>query len=225
APPTPPPGVHAARWLLQSLDDLLVEAHREPGSAFNLETWRLPYHEAELQEGRKLLAELSLSGVILIHPGAGAVWKRWPAARFANTGMELLRRGLRVSLVEGPADGEAVAAVQRHATEPFSVLPPMPIRRLGAILSLAPCYLGNDSGVTHLAGAVGTPTVALFGPTDPTTWKPLGETTVLRHCKATSRPDTGMRVCDDPTCLEAITVDEVVRGIEQAIVQNRVENR
>lgn len=225
APPTPPPGVHAARWLLQSLDDLLVEAHREPGSAFDLETWRLLYREAELQEGRKLLAELRLSGAVLIHPGAGAVWKRWPAARFADTGMELLRRGFRVALIEGPADGEAVAAVQRHAAEPFPVLPPMPIRRLGAILSLAPCYLGNDSGVTHLAGAVGTPTVALFGPTDPTTWKPLGETTVLRHCKATSRPDTGLRVCDDPTCLEAIIVDEVVRAIEQAIVQNRVESR
>ncbi|HEY8686530.1 MAG TPA: hypothetical protein VIO57_13065, partial [Chloroflexota bacterium] len=58
------------RWLLQSLDDLLVEAHREPGSAFDLETWRLLYDEAELQEGRKLLAELGLNGAVLIHPGA-----------------------------------------------------------------------------------------------------------------------------------------------------------
>ena len=93
------------------------------------------------------------------------------------------------------------------------------------MLSQAACYLGNDSGVTHLAGAVGTPTIALFGPTDPATWKPLGRTTVLRHCTAPSRPIAGIRVCDDPTCLEAITVDEAVSAVEEAIVQNSVEKR
>jgi heptosyltransferase III len=220
-PPIPPPGVHGARWLLQSLTELLTDAS---GVSFDLAAWRLPYSVAELQGGRARLEELGLTGAVLIHPGAGASWKRWPAARFAATGMALQSHGQRVALLEGPADSKVVAAVQCHATQPFPVIRPMETRTLGAVLSQAPCYLGNDSGVTHLAGAVGTPTVALFGPTDPATWKPLGRTTVLRHCTAPSGPGAGIRVCDDPACLEAITVDEVIEAVQQAIVQNSVEN-
>jgi heptosyltransferase-3 len=224
APPTPPPGIPVTRRLLQSLAELLAEGSEDAGSSFELNAWRLPFSEPERREGRALLEKLGLTGAILIHPGAGAVWKRWPAARFAATGMTLLRQGLQVALLAGPADSDAIAAVQRHAAQPFPVIPSGPIRSLGAILSRAPCYLGNDSGVTHLAGAVGAPTVALFGPTDPATWKPLGRTTVLRHCRATNLPSVGIRVCDDPACLEEITVHEVVRTIEHAIVQNSVEN-
>lgn len=225
APPTPPPGVHVTRWLLDSLAELPAAEHRDAISAFELDAWQLPYSAGELQEGSRLLEEQALTGAILIHPGAGAVWKRWPAARFADTATRLQRLGHRVALIQGSADVEAVAAVQRHAPRPFPVLPRMEVRRLGALLSQVPCYLGNDSGVTHLAGAVGTPTVALFGPTDPATWNSLGRTTVLRHCPAPSRPDGGLRVCHDPDCLEAITVDETVQAIERATVQNRVENR
>jgi ADP-heptose:LPS heptosyltransferase len=225
APPTPPPGVHAARWLLQSLSQVMAEESGLPVSAIDPQAWQLPYTGAELLEGRALLEEVRLAGAILMHPGAGAAWKRWPADRFASTGLALIRRGLTVALVEGPADGEAVAAVQDHAGRPFPVLPPMEPRALGAILAQTPCYVGNDSGVTHLAGASGAPTVALFGPTDPATWGPLGKTTVLRHCAAGGRPATGIRICDDPECLQAIAVDEVVRALERITVQKHVENR
>jgi heptosyltransferase III len=194
-------------------------------STTDLQTWQLTYSEAELQEGRALLEEVGLVGAVLMHPGAGAVWKRWPADRFASTGLALLGRGLTVALVEGPADAEAVAAVQDHAGRPFPVLPPLEPRALGAILAQTPCYVGNDSGVTHLAGVSGAPTVALFGPTDPVTWGPLGKTVVLRHCAVGSHPRRGIRVCDDPQCLQAIAVDEVIRAIEHSTVQKAVENR
>ncbi len=225
APPTPPPGVHVACWLLQSLAELSTAEGGSVMSNFELDAWRLPYSAVELQAGRRLLEEHALIGAVLIHPGAGAGWKRWSPGRFADTGMALQCYGQRVALIQGPADDEAVAAVQRHAMRPFPVIPPLDSRRLGALISQATCYLGNDSGVTHLAGAVGTPTVALFGPTDPAAWKPLGATTVLHHCLAPSREDGDIRVCDDPACLEAITVEETVQAIERAIVQNRVESR
>jgi ADP-heptose:LPS heptosyltransferase len=50
----------------------------------------------------------------------------------------------------------------------------LPLRVLGALLARAALYVGNDSGVTHLAAAWGAPTLALFGPTDPAQWAPLG---------------------------------------------------
>jgi ADP-heptose:LPS heptosyltransferase len=225
APPTPPTGVHAARRLLQSLSGIIAEESELSVSAIDLQVWQLPYTGAELLQGRALLEEVGLAGAILMHPGAGAIWKRWPVDRFASTGLALLRRGLTVGLIEGAADSAAVAAVQGHAGQPFPVLPPLDPRALGAILAQTPCYVGNDSGVTHLAGVSGAPTVALFGPTDPATWGPLGTTIVLRHCAADGRPATGIRICDDPECLQAIAVDEIVRAIERSTVQKYVENR
>jgi heptosyltransferase III len=222
---TPPPSIHAARWLLQSLSELLATERGFSVSSVDLDAWRIPYAEVEVQQARALLAECRLMEAVLMHPGAGAEWKRWPAERFAATGTELVRRGLRVALLQGPADEAAVAAVQDHAARPFPVVPPLEARALGALLSQVPCYLGNDSGVTHLAGASGVPTVALFGPTDPATWRPLGHTTVLRQCTAASRTDSGIRVCDDPDCLQAITVEEALDAIERMTVQNSVENR
>lgn len=224
APPTPPSGVHATRWLLQSLAPLLAAASGFPAATVDPAAWQLPYTESEVLEARALLAELRLVGAVLVHPGAGAGWKCWPAERFAATGTSLRRRGISVALLEGPADSAAIAAVQSHTAQPFPVVPPLEARALGAMLAQAPCYLGNDSGVTQLAGVSGAATVALFGPTDPTTWQPLGNTVVLRHCTAPSRADRGIRVCDDPACLYAITVDEVVQTIERSTVHNRVEN-
>jgi ADP-heptose:LPS heptosyltransferase len=74
--------------------------------------------------------------------------------------------------VIGPGDEETAAPL----TGLPGVVPlgPVPVRVLGALLSQAGLYVGNDSGVTHLAAAAGAPTLALFGPTDPATWAPVG---------------------------------------------------
>jgi len=54
------------------------------------------------------------------------------------------------------------------------LLPPMPLARLGRTLARARLYIGNDSGITHLAAAAGCPTLAIFGPTNPAVWAPRG---------------------------------------------------
>jgi ADP-heptose:LPS heptosyltransferase len=148
-----------------------------------------------------------------MHPGAGSHRKRWPAERFAALGASLVRRGLQVVLIEGPADAEVVAQVQEHAGLPFPVLRDLDTRLLAAALAEARCFVGNDSGVTHLAGAVGTPTLALFGPTDPASWAPLGNARVLRRCRAQAVRQGQIMVCDDPSCMEAISVDDVLSAL------------
>jgi heptosyltransferase-2 len=113
---------------------------------------------------------------LAVHPGSGSPAKNWPASRFAEA-VRALSPGRGWLLVSGPADADAAGAL---AGEPGGVhareLPP---RLLGALLSRAGLFLGNDSGVTHLAAAFGAPTLALFGPTDPAQWAPAGAT-VLR---------------------------------------------
>lgn len=120
--------------------------------------------------------------VVAVHPGSGGRRKCWPAERFARVAEALGAEGIGVALVQGPADGEIVADVLKAlGGAPPPVVSDLPVRDLAALLSLCATYLGNDSGVTHLAAAVGTPTVALFGPTDPAVWGPRGErVTILR---------------------------------------------
>lgn len=91
---------------------------------------------------------------IIVHPLSASVGKNWPLARFeelaARTGAEW--------------------AVERDGSPHIENL-----YELGCWLASARVYVGNDSGITHLAAAVGTPVVALFGPTDPAVWSPRGE--------------------------------------------------
>lgn len=163
-------------------------------------------------------------GPIYLHPGAGAVWKRWPAERFAAVGEALRDRGYEVALIEGPADRDAVGRCQAAASAPFPVLRYLPLPQLAAALGDAALFIGNDSGVTHLAAATGAPTLALFGPTDPVTWAPIGNVRVLRHCDACANEPRQIRVCDGE-CLERISVEEVLRAAASFLdVDNPVEN-
>jgi ADP-heptose:LPS heptosyltransferase len=117
-------------------------------------------------------------GFLALHPGSGSSRKNWPAERFARL-VELHAGGRPWLLVAGPAEG---GVADRLARLPGAVLArELPLRVLGAALSRAGLYIGNDSGVSHLAAAYGTPSLVLFGPTDPDVWAPWGpHVTALR---------------------------------------------
>ncbi len=106
---------------------------------------------------------------VIIHPGSGGCDKSWPLAQFEAVVDALVRQGRSVTWCLGPAE-EAVA-----------VPPGTALLRLDSLVDLAQelaaarLYLGNDSGITHLAAAVGCRTVVIFGPTNPRVWAPLGE--------------------------------------------------
>ena len=122
------------------------------------------------EQAADLLARLG-AGFVAVHPGSGSARKNAPAALFAALCRELSPTAPWL-LIEGPADEVAAAAV---ASVPGAVRTgALRLHALAAILSRASLYVGNDSAVTHLAAALGVPTVALFGPTDPRTWAPVG---------------------------------------------------
>jgi ADP-heptose:LPS heptosyltransferase len=130
--------------------------------------WRAPVAppDALVDEGRRILAAAGWGGtgrLVVVHPGAGSVAKRWPAEGFAAV-LERLGsgRGLVFAIHQGPADVDAVAALRARLTGPAIALDEPPLPRLAGVLARAAGYLGNDSGVSHLAAALGTPAVVLF---------------------------------------------------------------
>ncbi len=120
-------------------------------------------------------------GATLIHPGAASVARRWPAERWAAVARAEQDHGRRV-IVTGSADEALLAgAVARRAgLPPDAVLAGrLDLAALAGAVSVAARVVCGDTGVAHLATAVGTPSVVLFGPSSPAHWGPPADQT--RH--------------------------------------------
>lgn len=124
---------------------------------------------------RLSIAPATVRHDVLIHPGSGGERKNWPVDRFRAVADALRGQGRQVEWIRGPAE-EGLALPDAKAA-----LPEMPLVDLATHLAAARLYLGNDSGVTHLAAAVGCPTVAVFGPTNPRVWAPRGSHVQVVH--------------------------------------------
>jgi len=113
--------------------------------------------------------------LIALHPGSGSPRKNWPVERWIALAREILRRhpAARLLLIGGEADHAALASLE-SALAPFApwVARDLPLPTLAALLERTTLHLGHDTGISHLAAAVGARCLLLFGPTDPAIWAP-----------------------------------------------------
>ncbi len=164
--PRPGLGLHAARQLAQPLEALAL--YLEAGA----EHARLHPSEADRAAAAAFLRGESRP-LVALHPGAGGAAKVWPTDRWRSV-LQALRAGPdapALLLVGGEADEAALAALAPLADH---VAANLPLPELAALLARCTLFLGHDSGISHLAAAVGTPCQLLFGPTDPAVWAPAG---------------------------------------------------
>ena len=103
---------------------------------------------------------------IILHPGSGDPKKNWPLEHFGTIAERLRKAGHTVAWCLGPAEEDAPPLAP--------ALPEMPLVDLAGVLSRARLFIGNDSGIGHLASLAGCPTLTIFGPTDPAVWRPFG---------------------------------------------------
>jgi ADP-heptose:LPS heptosyltransferase len=125
---------------------------------------------------------------LVVHPGSGGDWKRWPAERFAEVIHALRhRRAFEVLVHQGPADAEAASRLLALLEGNAAALLEPELPRLAAVLGGARAYLGGDSGVSHLAATVGAPSVVLFPPATRRRWAPWSPTAVPIELTGTDR--------------------------------------
>ncbi|MET9696783.1 glycosyltransferase family 9 protein [Streptomyces sp. NPDC006529] len=162
-------------------------------------------------------------GAVLLHPGADAGARRWPARRFAEVARALHRAGAEVLVTAGHGEGRLAHHVARRAgLRPEAVIggdDDVPFGDLAALVAHARCLVAGDTGPAHLASALGTPSVVLFGPVSPALWGPP------RHGphRALWRPGPGEDPYrpGDPHALEPddrllrITVEEVLAAVAE----------
>lgn len=133
--------------------------------------------DEEKKKAQHFLKNLRESHKFLVgfHPGAGKRENRWSAQRFASVANKVYRDfNAAIIVTIGPMDDEPFAEIKKYLTCPYTVLEKQSLRDVAAIINELDLYVTNDTGVMHVAGGTKTNLLALFGPTDPLQWAPIG---------------------------------------------------
>ena len=172
---------------------------------------------------RKGVAPEERSKVIILHPGSGSKKKVWPLDRFLNLARTLQDYlGSKILIILGPAEGpEVQTAFEGMRPTEFSTAKGLTLLQLASVMEGCWFFIGNDSGVSHMAAALGLPTVVIFGPTDERVWSPKGAKTfvVRREVPCSPCPQERFFQCKDFECLRGIEMKEVLKGLEKIGVE------
>jgi heptosyltransferase III len=150
--------------------------------------------------------------LVIIHPGSGSRHKCASPKLFAHFLGRLKTDGIFPLVVGGPADVDAILDLQRICPEPFQVLQDLDLVSMAGVIAHADCFIGHDSGLTHLAACLQVPTIALFGPTDPQRWAPRGphvKVVTGASCRCQGLGWETVHACREKPCLQ-ITLDSIM---------------
>lgn len=177
-------------------------------------TFPLPPTDAQAEGVRKAVERLGLSSFAILNPGGGWASKLWRAERYGAVARALRERGLGAIVTWGPGEEalaeRAVAASEGSAVRAF----PTTLLEFVELARLARVVVAADTGPLHIACAVGTPVVGLYGPTDPARNGPFSaEDKVVRRVPLCS-PCHRRRCRIHEGVMEAIATGEVVRAID-----------
>lgn len=194
-----------------------------------------PIDETDFAHADILLANHAARPRVVMHAGSGAfsIARRWPIDRFIEVANRLSAQGATIVVVGG-LDEANLGRTLADAVGPslLDLTGRTTLRQLGAVIQRSDALLSNDSGVMHIGAAVGTPVVAIFGPSNHQAWgpwTPAGTNAIVLRSELPCSPCfyTGHSLgtpegCPERTCLQLVTPDLVVTAIERVLEQTRV---
>jgi len=186
----------------------------------------VPAAEVALWRARKGRAA-DTSPIVALAPGAVGPGKRWPTEHFAELARQLAQDGATIWILGGPQEKRLAAEIIQHAGERAHDLTGHDLRNAILALKAADIAVSNDSGLMHIAAAIGTPTIGIFGPTDPRLWAPLNPLAAVVEPPA----DASCPACGNSSCanirhrrtadIPANRVAEIARGLLHSISLQR----
>ena len=175
---------------------------------------------AAVQASRKLLAPLGGKAYVAVFPGASVPEKEWGIDRFRVVASSLAAAGIAVVVVGGEDTREAGERIAKGGVA-LNLAGKGALLESAALIGGASVLVSGDSGLLHLAAGLGTPTVSLFGPSDPVKWGPKGEGhRVFRPtptCAPCSKWGTIPPCPDKARCMAATTPTEVVAAVKEVV--------
>ena len=209
---------HEAEYTLDMLKEIGVE--RRDARPM------VPQDGVAIKKIEEILASNGVSAgdiVIGIHPGASCPSKRWPLEKFAEL-TDRLTKALRanVVIVAGPSDkriGDELVSLAKNKGMVINLAGRTSIKELAALLKRCSLFISNDSGPVHIAVAVGTPVISIFGRNEkglsPARWKPLGKEDIVIHKEVGCAECLAHECKIDFRCIRSIEVDEVLDAVNK----------
>ncbi|HEX9079399.1 MAG TPA: glycosyltransferase family 9 protein, partial [Desulfuromonadaceae bacterium] len=212
--------VHAVVNHLETVAPLGIDPSRaDPRLEF------APGREAE-GYAEEIFASAGLVGktVVALNPGASFRIKCWPPGRFAQLGARLMDElGTGIILVGGGGERDLAEEISAALTHPpLDLVGRTDLMQLGGVLKRCALLVSGDTGPMHMATAVGTPVIALFGAIDPARTGPVGEGhMVIRHREIPCVPCVAKECVNrrNLACMEEITVDEVFNAVVEVLAR------
>jgi ADP-heptose:LPS heptosyltransferase len=159
---------------------------------------------------------------VCVHPGAGVLYKQWTEEGFADISDWLVSEGFQVVFTgsgnESGKVGEITSIMKKRA---FNLAGKLSVGELMALFESSSLYIGNDSGPMHLAAAVDTPVIALFGPAGEIRWRPLSGNAIVLRGEERCGKCTGNACQDNFKCIRTIPSDDVKAAAERLICNRK----
>ena len=144
--------------------------------------------EADISRGRELLKETGVDGskmLVVVQPGCGGLEKCWYLDNYLAVAKELCQRGIEVVFLLGPAELERFSdSAIKNICSVAKCVKELSLTQVLGLLSCTDRFIGNDCGITHLAAGLGVRTLAVFGPSDPEVYRPIGPAVAVYPSRA-----------------------------------------
>ncbi len=157
------------------------------------------------------------SEIALLHPGTAFETKRWSAANFAEVAEWLAHKGLNVIAIASNAESATLQELSAATRVPITTFDDLTLPEITALASKARIFIGNDSGIAHIAAAVQTPTVVLFGSSNRTHWRPWTDAPneiVFNPFDCQPCPGYRCEAFGDSRCIHSVSVEQVTAAVE-----------
>lgn len=156
----------------------------------------------------------------VIHPAAAFATKQWAADKFGQVADDLRRRGLAVVAITTSTEKAIIDELNQNAARPVTAFTDLSLPEISALLARARLFVGNDSGIAHIAAAVETPAVVIFGSSNTNHWRPwarVAAEVVLEEMEC--QPCHGY-YCEkfaEPECIKRVPVERVIAAADRVL--------
>lgn len=172
--------------------------------------------ERAREEIRRRLKAVGIEeAFLLIHPAAAFATKQWSLEGFSRVAEEMAKKGLRSVATVGPGQEELLDALRNRNVPGLEVMEPLPLAGFNALVSECTLYLGNDTGPTHIAAALGKKIVVVFGSSDHVVWHPWRTEYRLIRSELECIPCPGYHCLryPEPECIRSIGYERVLEAV------------
>ena len=155
-----------------------------------------------------------------MHPAAAFETKRWAAANFARVAEDLSARGFQVVATAAPSERQVIAELAENSSVPVIAFTDLSLPEVTALAARSRLFVGNDSGIAHMAAAVRVPSVVIFGSSNVAHWRPWAAApseVVREQLPCQPCPGYACAEFDAPECIRRVKVESVLAAVQRVL--------